>query len=116
MFIFDVNTVYKHREVLRDNAFTIENDNVFCAWQNIPDENHPNTVEILLDFFEEQGNGSYLRYSERIIETAYSDEELRAMLKKAGFEVLAAYGDFSFDTPAPDEQRVVYVGRKGQKG
>ena len=116
LFIFDVNTVYKHREVLRDNAFTIENDNVFCAWQNVPDENHPNTVEILLDFFEEQENGSYLRYSESIIETAYSDEELRAMLKKAGFEVLAAYGDFSFDTPAPDEQRVVYVGRKGQKG
>jgi trans-aconitate methyltransferase len=33
LLIFDVNTPYKHREVLANNAFTIENDTVFCAWQ-----------------------------------------------------------------------------------
>ena len=116
LFVFDVNTVYKHREVLANNAFTIENNSVFCAWQNALDEENENTVEILLDFFEEQEDGSYLRYSESFAETAYTDEELRTMLANAGFEVLACFGDLSFEAPAEDEQRAVYVARKRQEG
>ena len=116
LFVFDVNTVYKHREVLANNAFTIENDSVFCAWQNALDEENENTVEILLDFFEEQEDGSYLRYSESFAETAYTDGELREMLKNAGFEVLACFGDLRFEAPADDEQRAVYVARKQQEG
>ncbi len=116
LFVFDVNTVYKHREVLANNAFTIENDSVFCAWQNALDEENEKTVEILLDFFEEQEDGSYLRYSESFSETAYTDEELRKMLMNAGFEVLACYGDLSFEAPAAEEQRAVYVAKKPQEG
>ena len=112
LFIFDVNTVYKHREVLGNNAFTFENDSVFCAWQNAVSEDNENTVEILLDFFEEQEDGSYLRYSESFCETAYTDGELRAMLERSGFETLACFGDLSLEAPADDEQRAVYVARK----
>lgn len=108
LFAFDVNTVYKHKEVLGNNAFVIENDRVFCAWQNTLAEN--NIVEIDLDFFEED-NGVYYRHSESFAERAYSDDELREMLEKAGFTVEAVYGDFSFEPPKPDEQRVIYVAR-----
>ena len=38
MFIFDVNTVYKHREILVDNSFVYECPEVFCVWQNSLDE------------------------------------------------------------------------------
>lgn len=109
LFLFDVNTVYKHREVLADNAFLLENDRVFCAWQNTLLED--DTVQIDLDFFEEDG-GVYYRSSESFCERAYSDETLRAMLKQAGFEVLAVYGDLTENPPAPDEQRAVYVAEK----
>ena len=70
----------------------------------------------MLDFFEEQEDGSYLRYSESFSETAYTDEELRKMLMNAGFEVLACYGDLSFEAPAAEEQRAVYVAKKPQEG
>lgn len=108
LFIFDVNTVYKHRAVLADNAYILENDRVFCAWQNTPLEN--DVVQIDLDFFEEE-DGVYFRSSESFCERAYSDEALREMLKQAGFEVLAVYGDLSENPPAPDEQRTIYVAR-----
>ena len=75
-------------------------------------EDNENTVEILLDFFEEQEDGSYLRYSESFCETAYTDGELRAMLERSGFETLACFGDLSLEAPADDEQRAVYVARK----
>ncbi len=110
LFIFDVNTPYKHREVLGNNAFTIENDTVFCAWQNVTEDGV--LTEILLDFFEEQEDGSYQRYSEEFCERAYTVEELTNALEKADFELLAVYGDFTYEPPADDEQRAVYIARK----
>ena len=112
LFIFDVNTVYKHREILSDNVFVMENERVFCVWQNFPCDN--DVVEIALDFFAEE-DGVYYRSSEDFSERAYSEEQLRTMLKKAGFEVLAVCGDLCFDPPQPDEQRVIYIVRKPAK-
>lgn len=113
LFVFDVNTVYKHRQVLGNNAFVLENEHVFCAWQNTLAED--NTVEIDLDFFEEQEDGAYVRYSESFSERAYDDEELRALLDEAGFSVEAVCGDLSLDPPKPDEQRVVYVAKRKEE-
>ena len=108
LFIFDVNTVYKHREVLANNTFVIENENVYCVWQNTLEED--NVVRINLDFFEEE-DGVYYRSEESFCERAYSDEQLREMLLKAGFEVEAVYGDMTFEKPAETEQRAIYVAR-----
>ena len=109
LFIFDVNTVSKHREVLADNVFVMENEHVFCVWQNFPRED--DIVDVALDFFEEE-NGVWRRSSEDFSERAYSDAQLRSMLAQAGFAVLAVCGDLCFEAPAPDEQRAVYIAQK----
>ncbi len=108
LFVFDVNTVYKHQKILADNTFVYENDKVFCVWQNSADKD--NIVNIDLDFFEEE-NGVYYRSGESFCERAYTDEQIREMLIAAGFEVEAVYGDLSFEEPKPDEQRAIYVAR-----
>ena len=108
LFIFDVNTVYKHREVLGNNTFVIENDKVYCVWQNSLEED--DLVRISLDFFEEE-DGVYYRSEESFCERAYSDEQLEQMLLKAGFEVEAVYGDMTFEKPVKTEQRAIYVAR-----
>ncbi len=108
-FLFDANTIYKHKEVLADNTFVYDTDDVFCVWQNSLKEN--NVVEIELDFFEREGN-VYYRTDEKFCERAYSDEELTFMLEKAGFEVVERFGDMTFESPKEDEQRVVYIARK----
>lgn len=108
LFIFDVNTVYKHQSVLADNTFVFENDRVYCVWQNSLEDNY--VVNITLDFFEE-GDGVYYRSSENFCERAYSDEMLRNLLAQAGFEVEAVYGDMSFEKPKEGEQRAIYVAR-----
>lgn len=108
LFIFDVNTVYKHQKVLADNTFVLENEKVYCVWQNSAEND--DIVNISLDFFEEE-NGVYYRSSENFSERAYSDELLQKMLAEAGFEVEAVYGDMSFEKPKNDEQRAIYVAR-----
>ena len=108
-FAFDVNTVYKHRNVLADNAFVFENDDVFCTWQN--NLNEDDSVDIELNFFEEE-DGAYYRESEYFTEQAYSLEEISSMLDKAGFDVVRIYDDMTFEPVREDSERAVFLAKK----
>ncbi|MBR6872982.1 MAG: class I SAM-dependent methyltransferase [Ruminococcus sp.] len=111
MFIFDVNTMYKHRELLAQNAYTYDMEDFFCAWQNQFNDSD-GSVDIFLDIFEQQENGSYRRLSESFTERVWPDGEITAMLAEAGMEVLARYDGYT-DEPAHEKsQRVVYVTKK----
>ena len=110
LFIFDVNTQYKHKYVLGNNTFVYDNDDVYCVWQNEYDD-ESKTVEIFLDFFEEE-NELYRRSSEYFTECAFSDETIRRLLKEAGFSNVRAYGELSRNAPSETEERIFYVARK----
>ncbi|MEG1761300.1 MAG: class I SAM-dependent methyltransferase [Hydrogenoanaerobacterium sp.] len=110
IFIFDVNTVYKHKSVLADNTFFYENENCCCVWQNeYSNKNH--IVNIELDFFVKEGR-LYRRESESFAERAFTEEELSSVLAKAGLEVLALYEGDTFNVPNDKTERAVYVTRK----
>ena len=111
LFIFDVNTPYKHKEILGDNTFVIEEDNVYCVWQNEYIEENAIT-EIALDFFKRQDNGQYERSEQCIEERAYTKEELSEFLDNAGFEVLDILDDMSFEPLKKDSERAVFIAKK----
>ena len=91
LFIFDVNTVFKHKSILADNTFVIEDGGVYCVWQNETDRNTLIT-DITLDFFTEE-NGVYLRSGEEFSERAYTSEELENAILSAGLKTVAVYAD-----------------------
>ena len=103
--IFDVNTVYKHNEILSDNAFVFDEEDFFLSWDNELLED--NKVRILLDFFVFNGK-NYDRYSEEIFETAFSVDEIKDMLKPY-FEVLNVYDDLKFSEPKEDSERIYFI-------
>lgn len=111
LFIFDVNTPFKHRNILSGNTFVIENDDVYCVWQNSDCEKN-GIVGICLDFFGKDADGKYIRTTEEFAERAYTDEEIRDMLEPAGLEVVAVLGDMSFKAPKACDERVIYVTKK----
>ena len=108
LFVFDVNTVYKHRHILADNTFVYDTDNVYCVWQNSLKEN--NIVNIELDIFERDGS-VYRRSTERFSERAYETEELEEMLSKSGFEIVGVYGDMTVEPLSDSSDRAVFVAR-----
>lgn len=110
IFIFDVNTPYKHRHILGDNTFVLEKDNLFCVWQNEFYEEE-NTVDITLDFFYDIG-GKYKRTNQQITEKAYDINELSYLLSQTGFEVIAIYDDMSKNPIDEKSERAVFVTRK----
>ena len=110
LFIFDINTLYKHRNILANNTFTYETDNVFCIWENTLVED-TDEVKMNLEFFELEENGLYSRTSDSFSEKAYSEESIEELLRECGFELLAKFGDDSFSPPACNSQRIVYAAR-----
>ncbi|MGN0532483.1 MAG: class I SAM-dependent DNA methyltransferase [Eubacterium sp.] len=109
LFIFDVNTVYKHNHVLADNTFVFDEENFFLSWDNELIEE--NRVRILLDFFIYNGK-SYDRHSEDFCETAYSIDTLTKMLHNAGFDNIQIYSDFDKNPPADDSERLFFICKK----
>ncbi len=109
LFIFDVNTVYKHREVLASNTFVYDLPDIFCVWRNR--QMQKNAVQIELDFFVKEDD-RYRRSSECFSERAYEMDDIKDWLNRAGLELLAVYDALSFDRPADDSQRLTVVAGK----
>lgn len=110
-FVFDVNTVFKHREVLGNNTFVYDVDGVYCVWQNTFDP-RDNGVDIELDLFFENEDGTYSRGGESFREIAFSEGELRQMLKNAGFEVLNVWEYPTFNAPDEKSEKLLFAARK----
>lgn len=110
-FVFDVNTVYKHREILADNTFVYDVDGVYCVWQNTFDESDSG-VNIELDLFFEEEDGIYSRGGESFREIAFPEDELRGMLDKAGFEVLNVWEYLTFAEPTAQSEKLLFAARK----
>ncbi len=104
-FIFDVNTVYKHNVILADNSFIFDEKDFFLAWDN--ELINENSVRILLDFFIYNGK-SYDRYSEEILETAFSVETIKKALSPY-FEVEGIYDELTKKATRDDSERIYFV-------
>jgi hypothetical protein len=106
VFIFDVNTLYKHSEILADNIFVYDTEKVYCVWQN---EKKGDSVNISLDFFTENGDGSFNRTGEFFTETAYSLDRIENALKDSGFYVKNIFDGYT-DKPVNEKtERAVFV-------
>lgn len=109
LFIFDMNTEYKHKAILAENTFIYDADEVYCVWKN---NCEGSKVTIELDFFVPE-NDVYRRYEESFTENAYPIENIKKALCETGFEILMCCDGDSENPVCETTQRVVYVVRKG---
>ncbi|MGN0690959.1 MAG: class I SAM-dependent DNA methyltransferase [Oscillospiraceae bacterium] len=114
LFIFDMNTPYKHKNILADKTYVYDMEEVFCVWQNEYTGDIDNRVNICLDFFEKADgkNELYSRSSEDLSEIAFDRAVIEDILSGAGFELLAEYDHDSDDPPSEKSEKIVYAARK----
>ncbi len=110
LLIFDVNTPYKHRHVLGDNTFVLEDEDVMCVWQNALNEKNC-VVDMALDFFWVCEDGRYERTSDEVRERAYTLKTWSKLLEDAGFALVAVYDDLTTAAPKDTSERIVLVAR-----
>ena len=119
LFIFDINTPYKHRNILGNNTFVYDMENVYCVWQNTYHAGEDNRVDMVLDLFERQeqgqGNGLYSRYEDGFSEIAFEESVIDGILLECGFEIAGKYDYDSLLPPEKDSEKLVYVARKARK-
>ncbi|MCQ2418042.1 MAG: class I SAM-dependent methyltransferase [Oscillospiraceae bacterium] len=112
LFLFDVNTEYKHRSVLGEQCFVYELPEALCVWQNHLQDTAPDyPVEIQLDFFEQIEGRKYVRSTEEFTERIWQPEQIEALLAETGFTLLEVLDGDSFEVPTAETQRLLYVVR-----
>lgn len=111
LFLFDINTPYKHKNVLGNNTFVYDIEEVYCVWQNYYEEEN-NRVTMSLDFFEPDENGKYSRYSDEFSEIAFDCKVIEEALEDVGFEIVGKYDYDSYDAPNETSEKVVYAAKK----
>ncbi len=109
LFVFDVNTVHKHNNVLADNTFVFDEEDFYLVWDN--ESVNERTVRILLDIFVYNGS-SYDRFGEVFEETAYTIDELTTLLANTGFKDIKIYDELSFDVPNENSERIYFICKK----
>lgn len=109
LFVFDVNTPYKHQTLLGDHTFVYDTPEVYCVWQNQTDRETLATT-MTLDLFVPRESG-YERFTEQVKERGYT----RSQIERAAapwFSVVDVFHDMTFDPPQEDSERVIYVMKK----
>lgn len=108
VLVFDINTPYKFEHVYGDNDFILEDEGMYCGWQNSYDEEE-GLAYFYLSLFEEGEDGSYRRTDMTQVERCYSMDEMRGMLERSGFEIKGVYSDYDRTPAAQDDERWYFV-------
>lgn len=112
LFIFDINTEYKFSEILKDGCIAENREGVSYIWNNFYDVNEKiNEYELTL--FIEREEGLYEKQVEYHYERAYTVDEIKACLEKAGMELIGIYHDYENEPVKEDSQRILFVAKEG---
>lgn len=88
-FLFDVSSAYKLREVIADNTFCEDREEVAWMWFN---HLYADRVEMDVTLFVREEGGTFSRRDEHHTQYIHEDEDLCAAAEGAGFSVRAVEG------------------------
>lgn len=108
IFIFDINTEHKLKNVLGNNTFINEENGIFYTWENEYVENISNQY---LTFFAETEDGLYERFDENHVQRAYTIEEIKGKLASNNLTFEAEYKLFTFENPDKNCEKTVIVSK-----
>ena len=111
LFIFDMNTAYKYKEVLGNKVYADQTENAAYIWENFYDEAEKiNEYEV--SFFIKDEDGRYERTVENHYQRAYDKEEIICLLEEAGFKVIGVYDNYTKQPAAETTQRMTFTAKK----
>ena len=109
LFVFDINTKHKLKNVLAGNVFCGSAPGVYYTWENAYDPEE-DICEFTLEFFIKDGE-KYSRHTEYHYEKAYTIAQIKKALKAAGFESVDTYDDLTFLPPHKTSEKVFFVAK-----
>lgn len=114
IFIFDLNTLYKYRELLGETTISENREEGSFIWDNYFDEETGINEYDLTLFIREDGE-LYRKYEEMHYQRAYEMETVKRLLAEAGMEFVAAYDAFTRQPIKEDSERIYVIAKEHGK-
>jgi len=122
VFIFDMNTEYKYKELMGDTTIAENREDVSFIWENLYDE-EKRLNEYCLTLFakaeteedDEGGSSLYEKFEEVHLQRAYPLEEVKRLLAEAGMTFVAAYDVLTHEAPGTECERMYIVAKEGHQ-
>ncbi len=114
LFVFDMNTVYKFKEVLGNNTYAENLDASAYIWENyFYEEESINEYEV--NIFIQNDDGTFDKTTEIHHERGYTIDQIKELLAAAGMTLEAIYHDGTFEPVKPTTERMYFVAREKGK-
>ena len=107
VLIYDFHPEGYYRELLADQTFAEDREDMSFIWDNLYD---PDTQinEYDLSIFVREQDGRYRKFQETHYQRGYTLDGMRALIEQSGLAYVAMYDAFTH-TPATQESERVYV-------
>ncbi|WP_346937218.1 class I SAM-dependent methyltransferase [Clostridium sp.] len=105
IFIFDINTEYKIKNILGNNSFNYDREDVVYIWENQLQED---VVDMYLTFFVKEGQ-VYHRFDEHHRERAYSENKIEKFINEAGLIIEKKLNCYEEVAIGENTERITYV-------
>ena len=117
IFIFDMNTLYKYRELLGERTIAEDREDASFIWDNYFDEEDQINEYDLSLFIPEEHDGEvlYRKYEETHFQKAYDLETVKRLIEEAGMEYVTAYDAFTHEPVRRDSERIYIIAREKGK-
>lgn len=108
MFIFDVNSHYKITNILGNNTYTYDSEEITYIWENFLENE---IVDMYLTFFIKDKE-LYRRFDEHHRERAYTCDYIEKILTDCNLHIITKLDNYQDKPPAPTSLRIVYAVKK----
>lgn len=112
LFIFDINTLYKFKNILSTNSFCETTENSAYTLENYFDEDEMINEFYTNFFIKDKSLNLYHRFEEFHYEKAYTIEKIKQLIEKSGLKLLAVYNELTFDIPKENSERIFFVAQE----
>lgn len=109
ILIFDMKTAYCYRDIMGNQTWVEQDDEVSYIWENyFYEENRIN--EYSLTIFEKQKEtGLYEKIEEAHYQRAYERQELEALMNRNGLKICEVFGGTMQEEPTETSERIYIV-------
>jgi len=114
IFIFDMNTIYKFKEVMGENSYCDIDESSAIIWENYYDEaDNENEYNVTI-FIENEESGMYKRHEETHYQKGYEKENIIELINEAGLTILNIYGGTGFEEYSGTCEKIFFVLKKDE--
>lgn len=109
LLIFDINSEYKMKEVFGSKSYIYEYEDIFYTWDNIKTDD---IIDMELNFFVENEDGTYQRIIENQVERIYSVDFMEKILRENNFSEIEIFDEDDMGKIKDNTLRILFKAKK----